>query len=218
MLTSTERIIDTGFADNILTEVNLEYIFDKTAASRYGLVNKMLKKGELIKLRRGLYILAAKYRHTKTSKFHLASRIVPHSYISLESALSYHEWIPEEVVLVTSIVSTGRNRAFQTPFSEFVYYHIPINDYEFLTSVAREEIANVPFFVASPLRALTDYVYVNKINYRGTDFLYKSLRIEKGYIKQIKIDELQTLKRVYRSKRVLNFLNNLIEELSNHES
>ena len=213
MLKATEKIIDVGFADNILTGVNLEQLFDKTPASRYGLVNKMLKKGELIKLRRGLYTLAQKFRHSKISAFHLASRIVTHSYISLESALAYHNWIPEKVIPTISVTAFGRSRTFHTPFGEFIYYHIPVNAYEFFTGVSREEIANKPFFIASPLRALADLVYVKKINWRGLDFLFKSLRIEEEYIKQIDKKELHTLKHVYRSKRVLAFLHNLSEAL-----
>ncbi|MCK4608315.1 MAG: hypothetical protein KAT71_02430 [Gammaproteobacteria bacterium] len=213
MLPATEKIIDANLGDNILTKANLDHLFGKTAASRYGLINKMLKKGELIKLRRGLYILATKYRHTQISKFHLASRIMPHSYVSLESALSYHGWIPEKVVLTTSVTANTRPRSFQTLFGEFAYYYIPINSYEFLTSVSRSEIANQPFLVASPLRALADHVYVRKPTGQGLDFLFNSLRIEEEQIKKINTTELEMVKKVYRSKRVLDFLSNLIREL-----
>src|SRR5579862_1930718 len=103
MTTLKDTIIEAGFTDHILTDTDLNNLLDSTSAARYGMLNKALKKQELIKIRRGLYLLADKYRHKKMSKLFLASRIVPHSYISLESALSYHGWIPERVTTVTSV-------------------------------------------------------------------------------------------------------------------
>src|SRR3990167_2638844 len=106
--TLTDKLFHAGLTDQILTDIDLGNLLDGTSAARYGIVNKALKKGELIRIRRGLYIFAEKYRHKKLSSFYLASRIVPHSYISLESALSYYGWIPERVTTVTSILARGR--------------------------------------------------------------------------------------------------------------
>src|SRR5437879_3699730 len=145
MTTLKDKIIEANFADYILTDVDLNSFLDGTVAARYGMVNKAIKKGELIKIRRGLYLLSDKYRHKKLSKFFLASRIVPHSYISLESALSYYGWIPERVTTVTSMLALGRTKKFITPFGEFLFYQLPVNEYEFLTSVTRvEEIKGEP--------------------------------------------------------------------------
>lgn len=209
-----DKIIETGFADHILTDVDLDGLLDGTPASRYGMVNKALKKGEIIKIRRGLYLLADKYRHKKLSKFFLASRIVPHSYISLESAFSYYGWIPERVTTVTSILAIGRTKKFATDFGEFVFYQLPVNEYEFLTGVIRvEEIKGEPFLLASPLRALADYVYVKKIDWQGLNYLTSGLRIDIEHIMQIKTNHFIEIKNVYRSKRVLHFLDSLKKEL-----
>lgn len=126
-----DMIIESGFVDHILTDIDLNNLADGTSAARYGMVNKALKKAEIIKIRRGLYILADKYRHKKLSKFFLASRIVPHSYISFESALSYYGWIPEHVTTVTSVLACGRTKKFTTPFGEFSFHQLPVNEYEF---------------------------------------------------------------------------------------
>ncbi len=214
MSTLKDKIIDMGFSDHILTDVDLNNLLDGTAAARYGMVNKALKKGELIKIRRGLYLLAEKYRHTKLSKYFLASRIVPHSYISLESALSFHGWIPERVTTITSVLALGRTKKFITPFGEFIFYQLPINEYEFLTGVSRiEEIQGKPFLLASPLRALTDYVYLKKIAWQGLNYLTDSLRIDKEQLMQIDPEHFIDIKKVYRSKHVLHFLDRLKKEL-----
>jgi len=214
MSTLKDKIIEANFTDYILTDVDLNSFLDGTAAARYGMVNKAIKKGELIKIRRGLYLLADKYRHKKLSKFFLASRIVPHSYISLESALSYYGWIPERVTAVTSILALGRTKKFITPFGEFIFHQLPVNEYEFLTGVTRvEEIKNEPFFLATPLRALADYVYVKKIDWKSLDYFLGSLRIDIEELIKIESNDFLEIKKVYRSKRVLHFLDNLKAEL-----
>jgi len=214
MINLIDRIIKAGFADRILTDVDLDNLFNGTSASRHGLVNKALKKGDLVRIRRGLYLLADCYRHKKLSTFFLASRICPHSYISEESALSCHGWIPERVSTVTGIIAHGRTKKFITPFGEFSFYHLPVREYEFLTGVRRvEEIKDEPFLLASPLRALADLVYTKKIAWEGMEFLTDGLRIEIDQLEQINPDHFSEIKNVYRSTRVLHFLDRLKEEL-----
>lgn len=209
-----DKMIEAGFADHVFTDVDLNNLLDGSPAARYGMVNKALKKEELIKIRRGLYLLADKYRRKKLSKLFLASRIVPHSYISLESALSYYGWIPERVSTVTSVIAFGRTKKFVTPFGEYSFDYIPVGDYEFLTGVNRiEEMKDEPFLLASPLRALADYIYVKKIGWEGLGFLTDSLRIDIEQLMQIDPNHFSEMKTVYRSARVLRFLDNLKKEL-----
>lgn len=214
MTTCKEKIIAAGLGNRILTDVDLDGLLGGTSAARYGMLNKALKKGEIIKVRRGLYLLADQYRQKKLSKFFLANRIVPHSYISLESALSYHGWIPEHVATVTSVLAQGRSKKFATPFGEFDFHRFFVHEYEFLTGVARvEEIEAEPFFMASPLRALADYVCVKKIKWQGLDYLTNSLRIDLEQLLQIDADHFFEIKKIYRSRRVLYFLDGLKREL-----
>lgn len=214
MSTLKDKIIDENLAERILTDVDLNGLLDGTPAARYGIVNKALKKGEIIKIRRGLYLLAEKYRRKKLSKFFLANRIVPHSYISLESALSYYGWIPEYVTTITSILAIGRTKKFTTAYGEFAFYQLPINEYEFLTGVTRvEEIKNEPFLLASPLRALADYVYMRKVDWQSIAYLTNSLRIDIEQLQKIEPHSYSEIKNVYRSKRVLHFLDSLKQEL-----
>lgn len=214
MTTLKDKIITTALTDHVLTDVDLNALLDGTPAARYGMVNKALKKGDLVKIRRGLYLLADKYRHKKLSSFFLASRITPHSYISLESALSYYNWIPERVTTVTSMLARGRPKKFNTPFGAFTYYLSSVNEYEFLTGVTRiEEIEGEPFLIASPLRALADYIYTKKTDWKDLNYLTEGLRIDLEQLTQITSEQFFEIKKVYRSKRVLFFLNKLQKEL-----
>ncbi len=214
MTTLKDKIIELDFADHILTDTDLDVLLDGTDAARYGMVNKALKKDELIKIRRSLYILADKYRHNKLSKFFIASRIAPHSYLSLESAMSYYGWIPERVATVTCVLAGSRTKKFITPFGEFVFYPLQVNEYEFLTGVTRvEEIKGEPFLLASPLRALADYVYIKKIDWQSIDYLTSGMRIDIEQLMKINSTDFLEIKKVYRSKRVLHFLDSLKQEL-----
>ena len=71
--------------------------------SRYGLIKRALKKSEIIRIRRGLYCLAKKYERRPLNLFSIAQLIYGPSYVSLESALSYHGWVPEGVFMTTSV-------------------------------------------------------------------------------------------------------------------
>ena len=70
-----------------------------------------------------------------------------------------------------------------------------------------------PFLLASPLRALADLVYINKINWDGINYLTNSLRIDTEHLGQIDPDHFLAIKKVYRSMRVLHFLESLQKEL-----
>lgn len=214
MTSLINKIIEAHLLEHILTDGDLHNLMDKTPAARYAAVNKALKKNELIQLRRGLYLPIDKHHKKKVSIFYIASRLVPHSYISLESALSYHSWIPEKVNTVTCISAQRSGKAFTNTFGEFIYHQLPINEYEFLTGVLRiEEIKGQPFLMASPLRALADFVYINKIDWNGLTYLTESLRIDSGSLEKMDMRQFHEVKKIYRSKRVLNFLDELDKAL-----
>jgi hypothetical protein len=62
MLKTTEKLLESHLSGHVFTGFEIAYLFDGTAASRYALINKALKKQELIQLKRDAYILAKKYQ------------------------------------------------------------------------------------------------------------------------------------------------------------
>ena len=87
----------------------LTWLPHATRAAVYAHVQRALKSGEVIQLRRGLYHLSTSVFPALVSTEMLANLIYGPSYVSLESALSYHGWIPEAVHNCTSVTS-GRPR------------------------------------------------------------------------------------------------------------
>jgi predicted transcriptional regulator of viral defense system len=84
-------------------------------------INKLLSKGEIVRIRKGLYTFGRPYRRGPLSRELLANLVYGPSYVSLDYALSYHGLIPERVSTVTS-VALGRSRKFDTPLGTFTYW------------------------------------------------------------------------------------------------
>lgn len=209
MLASTEKLLDLGMGDQIIKERDIACIFDGTPAKRYALVHKALNKQEILRLCRGNYVLGTKYRSKRLSQFFIANRMVTGGFISFETALAFHNWIPERVTVIMSVIPEGRTRRFSTGLGEFEYIKVPFKRYEFLSGVVRSEINGKPFLIATPLRALADYVYLRKINWTGLNFLLDGMRIEMESLASLTTHHFDAIMSVYASKRVLDFLQHL---------
>jgi predicted transcriptional regulator of viral defense system len=86
-------------------------------------IGDMVRCGELIRVRKGLYAVAPGYRQSSLSLEILANTLYGPSYISLEYALSWYGMIPERVSELTS-VCLGRSRIFSTEVGNFSYCSI----------------------------------------------------------------------------------------------
>ncbi|MCK4519541.1 MAG: hypothetical protein KAU12_05420 [Candidatus Omnitrophica bacterium] len=210
MLNIIEQIRE-NIPQDILTDDILMNLCEGSPDKRYGVVKRAIAKGKLVHIKRGLYHLAKKYQRKSLNLFELAQWIYGPSYVSFESALSYHGCIPESVYAVTSACSRNA-REFHTPSGIFIYKRIP---YPVLyLCVERVKSENGIFFMASPLRAIVDYVYAYQKHWRGIDPLIKSLRIEPHIINQWDYSLLDKLKEVYTNYRVQRFLKGLKKDLN----
>jgi len=179
------RLVEHFFtaSSGVFTQTDVSMAITGTDFSRHGLVKRAIADGEIINVRRGLYCLSPKYQKKHISVYGLAEQIYGPSYISLESALSYHGWIPE-AVYSCSCVSFGNAREFKTPLGIFSYKRVP--QHIFYSNVCRheDESGNV-FFMAKPAKALTDYVYINRVNWKSIEQAAGNLRIEEDSIASI---------------------------------
>jgi hypothetical protein len=107
MMNLTEKIYKAGLADRPLSVSQIHRLLGGSDVRRYGQVNRALKAGELIKPRRGLYVLNPVYRKLPLHPFVLAQQMQPGSYVSAESALGFHGWIPEPVIYFSRSPDTG---------------------------------------------------------------------------------------------------------------
>ncbi len=190
-----------------LSQTELKYALDGTEDSRFAKVKRAVSNGVLIRVRRGLYCLNKDLAREKPHPYVLADRIYGPSFISLESALSYHGLIPEGVKVVTSV--TGRRRTyFSTPLGDYSYMTVPTKN--LMLSVQRVVEGDAVYFMASPWRSIADYVYCYKKNWCSIEPLLESLRMELEEIPILTQEEADLLITYYHHHRVAQFLLSVI--------
>jgi predicted transcriptional regulator of viral defense system len=178
---------------------------------RHALVKRAVVAGDMIRIRRGLYALSPVYRKTGISTFAVAQLIYGPSYVSLESALSVHGFIPEGVRDITCVTLLP-SRDFETPIGHFTYTRVPRKIlYAGVNRVTND--AGQSYMIASPLKALSDYVYRNKRDWTSVEPLIKSLRVEEEQLRGLIHEDFDELAENYSSRRVLRFLEGLKKEL-----
>jgi len=216
MQTLTERLIDEGFKNRLIVDTQLARLISGTPQRRHNLVNRALKTGELLRLRRGVYLLAERYRDYAAHPFALAQAFVPGSYVSFETGLAHHGWIPEAVYTTASVTPGRKSYEYEHPvFGSISFHPLATNTGYFLELVDRKQINRQTMLVARPVRALMDLVCFKKIEWQGVRWMQESLRIDEEYLRQITSADIRTLKLVYKHKRVKSFLEHFAKELGN---
>ncbi len=214
MQTLTKQLTEAGLNDRILTDDQLRRLIAGTDQRRHHLVSRAMKAGELVRLRRGLYVLADKFREHPSHPFAVAQMLLPGSYVSLETALAFHGWIPEAVYTTASIVPGRRVKEFRHErLGLFTFQPLAVQRGSFLELVRRVEANGQGFLVAQPLRALLDLVCLRKIEWQGFAWIEQGLRVDADALKKVTGAELRTLKDVYKHQRVRTFISELEQSL-----
>jgi len=176
-----------------------------------GLLKRAVAGGEVWRLHRGLYSLSERYTRNPINPLELAQRIHGPSYVSLETALSDHGWIPEGVQAVTS-VSLGRTRSFNTPVGLFSFTRVPQR--RLLSGVRRvSRKGGSAFFLATPLKALADLVYVQGHDWRSAAPVMDSLRVDIESLAALTGELFDEVASSYKPGRVCRFLAGLRKDL-----
>jgi predicted transcriptional regulator of viral defense system len=171
-------------------------------------ITDFMRKGVIVRIKKGLYVFGDDYRDRPYSRELLANLIYGPSYISLETALQHHGLIPERVEAFTS-VTTGRSRRFDTPAGLFIYRQVPLEAYR--VGMTRVEVkGDLAYLIATAAKALSDKIRED----RGTgikniktmrEYLEDNLRIDPSELAKLDPDEIDEYARRYRSRK-LNLL------------
>ncbi|MBF0103953.1 MAG: type IV toxin-antitoxin system AbiEi family antitoxin domain-containing protein [Deltaproteobacteria bacterium] len=138
-------------------------------------LNRWVKSGQLVRLKRGLYTLPSHYQKQKFSHLWLANTLYSPSYLSLEYVLSMHDLIPERVEMFTS-VSLNKTALFTNKLGRFQYRKVKKN--LFFGFEERLDENNFSCLVALPEKALLDLVYLTS-NWQPTkDYLLQNIRLQ----------------------------------------
>jgi predicted transcriptional regulator of viral defense system len=165
----------------------------------------MLKKGEIVRVKKGLYFLPEPYGAT-LNKILLSNLIYGPSYVSYEYALSYWGVIPEKVEEVTA-VTNKRKKRFQTPIGVFSYKYL--NNRIFSVGKVLINDGDVSSIIASKEKSLCDKIATVKEIDTAEDavtYLETDLRIDWDEIRDLDVSELKSIMMHYRSKSVSLFV------------
>jgi hypothetical protein len=215
MQTLTEKVFKLNPPGGIFDGTVVINLFPKaTEGARKLFVNRALSHNEILRLKPGVYCLSPDLRRTHPHPFVIAALLLSPSHVSLESALSYHGLIPEAVFQVAS-VTTQRSRIFTTQLGRFEFHRVPCNEPR--AGVRAEKLdADAWAFVASPLRAIADLVYLRKSiswNRDGLRFLTDSMRIDETNLRDLSFVEFDDIWRSFRNRRTRDYLVGMRKEL-----
>ena len=206
----------TQSPSGVFTRVEVAAWVRGTADAEAALVKRALAAGEVIRIYRGLYCLGNRYRSRPVDSLAVAQRIAGPSYVSLEAALAFHGWLPEAVETVTSVCDV-RSRQVQTPIGWFRFDRVPQRT--LFAGVSRVPRADgQAAFIATPLKALADYVSVHRADWSGAEPLIESLRLPPTCLTEIDPTQTTALAANYRSRRVRRFLLGLGREMAGWRS
>ena len=202
-----KKIQQADLGERVVTDGQLARLLDGSPQKRYNLVNRALHQGELLHLRRGRYLVASALQNRKVHPFVLAQSLQAGSYISFETALSYHGWIPEATPVTMSVTPGSRKQEIDVPiFGVFRFYPLALRSGYFLEGVDRVTFGGQTALVAQPLRALLDLVCLRKLDHPGLSLLSESMRIDKEMLTSLNDEELQRMLPVYQHKRLVTFI------------
>jgi len=185
-----------------------------STGARKLMIHRAVVAKEVLRLKRGQYILAEEYRKSTYHPYVIASMLHAPSHISLESALSFHGLIPEAVFQVSS-VTAARSRNFDTPLGLFSFQRVPISNPRAGVEIIKL-FEDSWAFIAKPLRAITDLIYLRKeISWEahGLGFLTDSMRIEDEDLIHIDFSNFDEILEGLHNKRTVHYLKEMRKEL-----
>ena len=166
-------------------------------------VSFWLKKGYIKKVKKGLYVLTSAI--DRVDPIVLADRIYSPSYLSLEYALNYYGIIPDIPGTYTS-VSTRKTENFNNKFGNYSYQKIKK---ELFTGYEIIQDGVLSYEVASPEKALFDYLYLNKNKFVAEFNFWKELRIDEEF--KFRKKEVENYKKLFQDKKVDSLVDSLLK-------
>lgn len=178
-------------------------------------ISALEKQRKLIRIKKGLFVAVPKDGTDSICRELIANHLYGPSYISLESALSYHKLIPERVYNVLS-VTTKRSKKYNTPFGIFDYRTV-LPSYFSIGIQLQTSDNKTAFLMASPEKALCDMILLSsRLRLQSAkavkSYLEEDLRLDlsekQSWNFQIILDCLNVGKKKTELTHLLKFLKN----------
>ena len=206
-MVSLEQFINIPLESSVLQNLLSNYKFPRNK------VSALEKRGQIIRLKKGLYVVSEKISRQTVSCELIANHLYGPSYISLETTLSFYGMIPERVFVIRSM-TTKRAKNFETPFGNFDYTTVSA-DY-FSIGIRQEIVENqYAFLIATPEKALCDMILATP-NLRLHSvkamraYLEEDLRIDFSVLQNIDTKIIKHCIETGKKKNELELLLNLL--------
>lgn len=194
-----------------LTRTEIDLLLDRSPDACDSILRRAVKAGYLQRLRRGLYLISSKARAGKLSNREVAQVLYGPSYISFESALSWHGWIPEGVRALTS-ATIKKGKEISTPVGTFIYQQV--RPLEFSLGVRHIQTESESFLMADGWKAIADLIYLRKHIWPDVHHISKDLRIELEDFLSSDLNLLKQLANHYPNSRTRYYLNLYYRDLT----
>ena len=167
-------------------------------------ISGLIKTGEIIRVKKGLYVFGEAHRRRPYSMELLANLIYGPSMVSSDYMLAHYGLIPEAVYSLTS-ATIKRSKTFKTPLGTFIYKQAPIQYYP--VGMSQLEFKGGAFLAASPERALADKIREdsgNILNNRkeAERYLFEDLRLDEEGFFAMDAALLERCARLSRSRKI----------------
>lgn len=166
-----------------------------------------VKKGYLTKVKRGLYVLTN--RRNEIDPMVLAAKIYRPSYLSMEFALNYYGIIPDIPGTYTSVTSR-KTIFYSNDFGKYSYQKVKK---DFFTGYVRKQVNGIAFNLATPEKAILDFIYLNKNRIVASDDYWRELRIDEDFIFNKK--EINRYLKLINNNKVNKFIDGLLSYQKN---
>ena len=169
-------------------------------------LHRWQKKGLLICLRKGAYLLNKNDRKVDVDPNAVANILYEPSYISLEYALNYYGLIPERVADITS-VTTRKTMRFSNELGKFIYQHIKPQVFRGFKKFGEDKNS---FFMAEPEKSVVDFLYLNLSQFQSNprEILEKSHRFQN--IEELNPKRMVELGKVFENKKLMRIIKEMV--------
>ena len=185
----------------IFSPFDLQKYFDVSKNTASLFLTRNVKKNNIIKLRRGLYIFFGEY----VNEMLIANKVYQPSYISFEYALMFYNIIPETVYPITS-ATTKITREFIIENITYSYYRIKKQAF---VGYKKEDFNGQSFLIAEPEKAFIDYLYFVDL---GKKALYSRIDVS-----NLSKDKLVKYAKLFKRKSLLNLTNKIYDKARGHK-
>ncbi len=192
---------------SVFTHEQIEAILISYVNNVNAKISYMVKKGELLRLKKGVYSFGEEYRTNPIDRVSVANILYAPSYVSFDYALSYYGLIPERVYEITS-ATMRMKKEFTTPLGRFTYKIVPLQAYALGVDWSYDK-RDGGKLIATAEKALCDKIKsdrgIGRLSQAKLEmYLEYDLRIDMELLFGLDADLIEAIATVYKSSNLQN--------------